>query len=455
MSVIECTKNTQCPELEIETRNRLYGTKSTIRDWINEILRLFEGDTRRRQLPHNKSQAAKQLGISRMTINEYLKIAKNHGLCEIDEITGKIKLPEKVMQDKIYERMMDDDFAKNPLISEWITYMRAQNGGEGLVQWSTKVSSLRVICNTLKIQPSQLILNKETTRKYWINFVEHLKNNTAVFDKANNRKYKSIQTAQVGYKAALRIFCARYDITWARGQDEVMGNRVVNHGQQAHIRLTATDLEILEAFLLENYGIDSDEYRLIWYGIESCCRDKALFSTKLDWDEIDDDDGKIFILRAFESKTKKHNGGWWEKFVTRPQTQQSLLLHKKRGNTFLWTPRNSANTTGKHQRADFREVFRNIWRAIGKIPDYEACVAKRKDGYKETGNYFFDHPVHAVRHIGAHYWLAKTNYDYGIVAEIGGWMTIDELKKSYGAMPPEMKYKKVKLASQKHLGSAA
>ena len=33
--------------------------------------------------------------------------------------------------------------------------------------------------------------------------------------------------------------------------------------------------------------------------------------------------------------------------------------------------------------------------------------------------------------------LSKTKYNYGIIAEVGGWYTIDELKKSYGQIPPE------------------
>jgi len=44
---------------------------------------------------------------------------------------------------------------------------------------------------------------------------------------------------------------------------------------------------------------------------------------------------------------------------------------------------------------------------------------------------------HALRHIGAQYWLAKKDFNYGLVSEIGGWHTIDELKKSYGMIPPE------------------
>jgi len=52
-------------------------------------------------------------------------------------------------------------------------------------------------------------------------------------------------------------------------------------------------------------------------------------------------------------------------------------------------------------------------------------------------SYFQHHPSHALKHLGAHYWLAKTDYNYGIIAEVGGWHTIDELKKSYGQIPPE------------------
>jgi hypothetical protein len=60
-----------------------------------------------------------------------------------------------------------------------------------------------------------------------------------------------------------------------------------------------------------------------------------------------------------------------------------------------------------------------------------------KEIYKHIGKngYFEEHPTQVLRHIGVHYWLARNNYNYGLVALIGGWHTIDELKKSYGEMP--------------------
>ena len=52
--------------------------------------------------------------------------------------------------------------------------------------------------------------------------------------------------------------------------------------------------------------------------------------------------------------------------------------------------------------------------------------------------YFTKKPSHSLRHVAAQYWLLKSSFDYGFVAELGGWGTIDELKKSYGEMPPEV-----------------
>lgn len=61
--------------------------------------------------------------------------------------------------------------------------------------------------------------------------------------------------------------------------------------------------------------------------------------------------------------------------------------------------------------------------------------------YKHVGKhteYFQKHPIHALRHIGAHYWLSRTGYNFELIAEIGGWNTMDELKKSYDQTPPEI-----------------
>jgi len=62
--------------------------------------------------------------------------------------------------------------------------------------------------------------------------------------------------------------------------------------------------------------------------------------------------------------------------------------------------------------------------------------------YQQVGgnlskDYYARKPFHSLRHIAAQVWLDKSDYDYGFVAELLGWKTIDELKTSYGGISAE------------------
>ena len=136
-----------------------------------------------------------------------------------------------------------------------------------------------------------------------------------------------------------------------------------------------------------------------------------------DYTKIKTKKGKvIFLMSVIESKTENIRGGKWTKFITRKDTQRSLELIKSR------------NCDKIYESTELRYSFKkNINNQLIEIYQY---LGKRE-------SYFQNHPSHVLRHIGAHYWLSKTNYNYGIIAEVGGWHTIDELKKSYGQIPPE------------------
>jgi hypothetical protein len=121
-------------------------------------------------------------------------------------------------------------------------------------------------------------------------------------------------------------------------------------------------------------------------------------------------------MTAFETKTEHIRGGKWKKFITRKDTQTSIdLLRSRDCNTIF-----ESNLSKLKFIKDIHEKLFLIYKHLGK-----------------TDSYFSSHPTHVLRHIGAHYWLSKTNYNYGIISEVGGWNTIDELKKSYGQIPPE------------------
>ena len=69
----------------------------------------------------------------------------------------------------------------------------------------------------------------------------------------------------------------------------------------------------------------------------------------------------------------------------------------------------------------------------------------QKVGGNLSKDYYARKPFHSLRHIAAQVWLDKSDYDYGFVAELLDWKTIDELKTSYGGISGERfarKYKK-------------
>jgi hypothetical protein len=69
-------------------------------------------------------------------------------------------------------------------------------------------------------------------------------------------------------------------------------------------------------------------------------------------------------------------------------------------------------------------------------PD-EPLTRKMFDSGYDERSYFWMKPLHSVRHAFAQFWLQNSEYNFAWVAEHGHWKTIEELKKSYGGIPPK------------------
>jgi len=53
-----------------------------------------------------------------------------------------------------------------------------------------------------------------------------------------------------------------------------------------------------------------------------------------------------------------------------------------------------------------------------------------------TDTFFYDRPIHSLRHVFAHYWLKKSGYNYNLVMKLGHWHNQKLLEGSYGQMDP-------------------
>ena len=392
-------------------RIKLRGRRATEEKITQEVSDLLHGNGTR-PYPLSVTETAKLLGVCRSTVYNYLKRMKT-----LDKSnTGRFKLPKIPQEKRFIQFNKRHKITGDPLVAEWMDDLTTRKSGEPLKTWKTRIQALEAVCNTCQIHPSDLLVSQRNTEKILRQYAQ-LSRQEKDF-RRTIRKRNSIKCLVYFKVQAVRDFCGFYGIIWRRGVGGIMSQKVVNHGQYADIRLSEKELEKADSFIKECWGLDSDVYRWFWIGIESCARFNALYNMSLDYEpHTNAKTGKTtYIMIAFESKTESLRGGKWYKYITRPDTQQSIDLLKSRGGTKI------------HECKVPKYLFK---RQISK----EIALVFQSIG--KTNQYFLKHPTHALRHIGAQHWLAKKDFNYGLVSELGGWHTIDELKKSYGMIPPE------------------
>jgi len=380
------------------------------------------GDSSRQIEPQNISQVTKAMGFkSTKSTYFYRDLAIKLGYLEIDE-NGKAILPKISSMAQFKQFSKDHVILNDPLISYWYKKQLSKKGGKGIKVGKDMLNMLERFFNTLKITPEMLIIEKSNrvVEDYRDDFLDHFRNAT---DQRQNTGAKRGDIASINLRInyALASFCAVNNISWARG-DPAMSRKIVGHGKYAKERLSEEEFTKANQFLIDTYGLDSDEYRWFWIGIETCSRFGALESMKLQFDSIIGKNGKeTLIMQAYEAKTKEKNGGMWEKYIKRSQTIESLKLLKSRNGTRIYE--NKENYSKGKFKTKMQDGMKAIFTHLGKDPQ----------------GYYFKKPTHILRHLGAQRLLQKGNFtNHVLVAKVGGWHTVDELIKSYGDMPPDI-----------------
>jgi len=302
------------------------------------------------------------------------------------------------------------------------------HGGNGVSAMNAHIQGIQKVCNELKIQPIQLTIDFRTSEAYAQSYFDGLIEGT--IKRQSKRVKSSAKGAFYQIRMAIRHlmqYNTRNPLTIPRGYNGVLSGRIIGHGNYADIQLTDDEIKQAEYYIIEKWGLDSDIYRMFMVGIESCARKEALFGMTLDYSvDIDADNEKTFFMTVIETKTSHIKEGKWDKFIQRSNTQKSIEMAKSKGYSKLWNDKEDVK-----------------YKAYNRLSEQLKEIYKHLD---KTQHYFYEHAFHSLRHIGAHYWLRKTNYNYGFVAMIGGWNVIDELKKSYGEMPPAIMLKLAKSA---------
>lgn len=399
----------------------MYGSNSNVDKVRKHITDLLIGNDAKGIKPKSPTEIARTLGVARDTVYRYRKQA-----IDLKEITlnddGTIKVNEELLEQAVFEEFKKNNpIANDPIIMTWIKSMKTMgHTGKGNKNSTSHVHRIQRVCNLLKVKPVQLTIDLDTSIAIAQSFYDKLE--SGEIPRKKLRANSSVDTAFYPIRMSIRHFMqynTRNRIVIPRGDKSILSGKILNHGNYADIKLTPQEIKDAEEFIIENHGLDSDLYRFFFIGLESCARKEALFNMNLKWEE---DDG-VYFMQAVETKTEHLQGGKFDKYIQRAKTQESLRLAKARGLTKLW---DTSNKKDAYYR-EMRDALRTVYTHLGK-----------------TEHYYFEEPFHSLRHIGAHYWLERTDYNHSFVAEIGGWKTIDELQVSYGKIPPSIIMKKIK-----------
>lgn len=264
---------------------------------------------------------------------------------------------------------------------------------------------------------------KDNSKSQWI--VEEYSCNPEKFDlteaqkfiDAYLRKYKGT-SAPKHFIMAIRNFLASRGQAIPRGFGAQYGlsGEKIGYGKHKFVKADNEEIEAVRAHLKD----DIETLTFFDWGIESLSRAETLAKSPNNFKEHN---GTVHSS-AYESKTDS----------TFPKY---LLLNIPHCNETWINVRN-------HMKGDYLFFEQEPKSTQIRIFLSRMC-ANLKAAYKTAGitePYAYKKPIHFLRHTGAHLWLMRTNYDYGLVAALG-WEDINTLRDCYGGLPPEILASKI------------
>jgi len=195
-----------------------------------------------------------------------------------------------------------------------------------------------------------------------------------------------------------------------------------SYGEYRFVRLTEEQIEKIRELLKD----DLEALTFFDWGIESLARASTLCKTKMNFIEEDD----IVTTIMFESKTE--------------QSFEKILLLNNEHCRETWKEIKKLGKNRKYLFFDKEPNSNDIKKFLRKMSK------KLKEAYKRAGviePYAYKKPFHFLRHTGAHLWLMRTDYDYGLVAELG-WEDINTLRDFYGGLPKDVFKRKIRTLNQ-------
>lgn len=406
---------------------RILGKKSTHREIAEFLKKEVDGDGIKPG--KSKSEISQNYGISRPTINKYLKLA--------DELEIQTTYHKKTVNNNI--TLSDSQFLENPYVVRWVENMKARTpSGKQFGGMKQYINGFYAVCKTLKVNPEIFISGStidevlKNGRTLTQNFLEQYKQKKAEIRYKKNWNLEDInmESVRYSYSKYIRDFMKINGFSYPAGETGVMSQSInALHGKYSDIKIPENIHQEIKNNLISTYGLDSDEFRFYVYGIEAFPRYTSLFNTPSNFKKVELPGGKIiFETENYESKTSQYKRGIWKKHIFDLDLQESITRVSKRSQ-FLIEERNFTKFDDK-----IKKILRNFYSKYNLTSQGQSKLGD------PNSSYFIKKPIHSLRHAGAQRLLLASNWSISYVSK-RGWKTAQELVDSYGEMPIEQELK--------------
>jgi len=414
-------------------RKRLRGRVVTVETMAREALRLRQGSAIRNLTPLSLRQVAVRLGYSdKASVRALLELAEREGYARD---APPPMTPARVAAARQFGGALKG-FRADPAIAVWEKDLRTRGrGGAPLKTASALMAQFRAVTVTLGMRPAQWLEGQTPedviahAKASLEGFLDLYFAGQAKINYNQKPEHTTRQNIAHQYATGVRSFLRAHGIVVPPGDRSVL-SQAVDHirGKYADIRMSADQYLAGQDFLADRHGVDSDPFRWFTVGFESMARSGSLWAAPAKWDTYERPDGRtIYIMEMVESKTAHINEGKFTKYIWGRRTQEALEAVK--GGHVI------AERDFVRAKDTVYPALRETYRHLGLS---EVGLLRGRPG---TG-YFMRRPSHALRHCGAQFQLAITNFNYTYVAA-QGWTATAELEKSYGRPPPEFALKTI------------
>ena len=243
-------------------------------------------------------------------------------------------------------------------------------------------------------------------------------------------------------RMAVRSWLQFNGVTIPRGNlcpANLHGKIISTHGAAANIRASEQEIEQVRKHLgntkskLPFPNRRQDTLMYFEFGIETGARHTTILTAMID--QFDASAKTIEVIERKLSHVGKHRQ---TRRIFCPELIALIEAKIKAGEKCVIGAENEYMPFAEMAKTSSDDLHptKDQQKAAKEIGENLRAVYQQVGGNLGKG-YYSKKPFHSLRHIAAQVWLDKSDYDYGFVAELLGWTTIDELKTSYGGISGE------------------